>query len=194
MLRKLEKATFPLLSKLARWLAYFGGFVLTAIAVMTVISIIGRAFVGFGLGPIKGDFELVEIGSAIAVFSFLPWCQLNQGHVTVDIFSNRFPVVVQRFLKLLGNIVITLIAFVLTWRIWMGMGERVTWFEQSTRDVLGFGYKPFSPPETFILGVPVWYGYVLGVVGTMLFSIVAVFTVVRSINELSSYEVSDVRA
>jgi len=65
------------------------------------------------------------------------------------------------------------------------MGERVTWFSQETRDILGFGYKPFSVETTFILGMPTWYGYALGVVGAVLFSIVSVYTVWRDINELT---------
>lgn len=182
------------LNALSRWLAYFGGTVLTAIALMTVVSIIGRALTGFGLGPIKGDFELVEIGSAVAIFSFLPWCQLNQGHVTVDILAGRFSSRIQQLLQVIGNLTIAMIAIVITWRLWKGMGERVTWFEQSLRDTLGFGYKPFSVEETYILGMPVWYGYALGLVGAILFSIVAVYTVFRSINELRAVENAHVRS
>jgi len=194
MLRQLEKHTGHALGLISRWLAYFGGVVLTAIALITVVSVIGRALTGFGLGSIKGDFELVEIGAAVAVFSFLPWCQLNRGHVTVDILARTFPQFVQRLLELVGNIAIAMIAFVITWRLWMGMGERFTFFSQSTRDALGFGYKPFSVEETFILGLPTWYGYALGVVGAIVFTLVSVYTVWRSINELFSIESDNVRA
>jgi len=194
MLRRLEKSTGRLLHAVTRWLAYFGGFVLSAIAILTVVSIIGRAFTGFGLGPIKGDFELVEIGSAVAIFSFLPWCQLNRGHVTVDILARTFPQRIQRLLELIGNIAIAMIAFVICWRLFLGMGERVTWFTQETRDMLGFGYKPFSVEETFILGMPTWYGYALGLIGAVLFTIVSFYTIWRSINELRANEVSHVGA
>jgi len=168
--------------------------VLTAIALLTVVSVIGRALTGFGLGAIKGDFELVEIGSAVAVFSFLPWCQLNRGHVTVDILTRNFPSTLQQILALIGNVVITAIAFVITWRLWMGMGERFTFFSQSMRDALGFGYKPFSAEETFILGLPTWYGYALGFVGAALFTLVSLYTVWRSINEIKSGDVTHVGA
>ncbi|MEM6311833.1 MAG: hypothetical protein AAF754_17515, partial [Pseudomonadota bacterium] len=84
-----EARAARLMDRLARVLAYLGGIVLTAIAIMTVISTIGRAFVGLqiGLGPIPGDFELVEAGTAVAIFCFMGWCQLNQGHVTVDVLA-----------------------------------------------------------------------------------------------------------
>ncbi|MEM7270853.1 MAG: hypothetical protein AAF401_16570, partial [Pseudomonadota bacterium] len=68
----------------ARWLAFAGGLILAFLALMTVTSVLGRAFIFAGLSPIKGDYEMVEMGCAIAIFSFLPWCQLNRGHVTVD--------------------------------------------------------------------------------------------------------------
>ena len=180
----IEQRVGRALSAPARWLAYFGGLVLTAIALLTVVSVIGRALTGFGLAPIRGDFELVEIGSAVAVFCFLPWCQLNRGHVRVDILTRVLPGRLNALLEVIGDIAISLIAIVITWRLWMGMGERVTWFSQPVRDALGFGYKPFAPESTFILGWPTWYGYMAGFVGCVLFTLVAFYTVWRSTNEL----------
>ena len=50
---------------LARAMAWFGGAVLSLIALVSVASIIGRALSGLGLAPVPGDFELVEeIGRA----------------------------------------------------------------------------------------------------------------------------------
>ena len=45
---------------------------------MTVASVAMRATLGF---PILGDFELVELGTAIAVFAFLPYCHQAGGNV-----------------------------------------------------------------------------------------------------------------
>ncbi|MBA5764788.1 TRAP transporter small permease, partial [Vibrio sp. 404] len=61
-----EARTGRALEALARAMAYGGGLVLVAIAVITVASIIGRALIRLGLGPITGDFELVEAGCAVA--------------------------------------------------------------------------------------------------------------------------------
>jgi len=182
----LETRTGIMLKHLAKWLACFGGLILVGIAVLTVVSVVGRALTGYGLAPIRGDFELVEVGSAVAVFCFLPWCQLNRGHVRVDILANAFPRRVNVLLDIIGDIAISLIALVITWRIWMGMGERVTWFSQETRDMLGFGYKPFAPESTYILGWPTWYGYAVGVFACALFTIISLYTVWRSFKELSA--------
>lgn len=174
------------LERVARALAYFGGVVLISFAVMTVLSTIGRAFVGLqiGLGPVPGDFELVEAGTAVAVFCFLPWCQLKQGHVTVDIVADHLPARVNLTLILIGNVLVLIVAFVVAWRLWMGFGEQVTWFSQPVRDMLGFGYKPFTNNTTYVLGMPLWYSYLLSFIGAAFFALVSIFTVWRALNDL----------
>ena len=37
--------------------------------------------------PIPGDFELAQIGTAVAVFAFLPYCQVVRGNIVVDTFT-----------------------------------------------------------------------------------------------------------
>ena len=109
---RLERRTGRVLDGLARGLALLGGVVLAGVAAMTVVSVIGRALVGYGLGPVPGDFELVQIGCAIAVFSFMPWCQLNRGHVTVDLLVERLPLRMQRGLRVLGELALLVLAVV----------------------------------------------------------------------------------
>lgn len=181
-----EKRVERFANQLSKGLVFFGGAVLTALAFMTVLSTIGRAFVGLqiGLGPIPGDFELVEAGTAVSVFCFMSWCQLNQGHVTVDIFTNQFGPRANALLILIGNSLIFIVAFVIAWRLWMGFGEQVTWFSQPIRDLIGFGYKPFTNNTTYILGMPFWYSYLLSFIGAFCFALISAFTVWRSLNDL----------
>ena len=181
-----EKRVERFANQLSKGLVFFGGTVLTALAFMTVLSTIGRAFVGLqiGLGPIPGDFELVEAGTAVSVFCFMSWCQLNQGHVTVDIFTNQFGQRANALLILIGNSLIFIVAFVIAWRLWMGFGEQVTWFSQPIRDLIGFGYKPFTNNTTYILGMPFWYCYLLSFIGAFCFALISAFTVWRSLNDL----------
>ena len=181
-----EKRVERFASQLSKGLVFFGGAVLTALAFMTVLSTIGRAFVGLqiGLGPIPGDFELVEAGTAVSVFCFMSWCQLNQGHVTVDIFTNQFGQRANALLILIGNSLIFIVAFVIAWRLWMGFGEQVTWFSQPIRDLIGFGYKPFTNNTTYILSMPFWYSYLLSFIGAFCFALISAFTVWRSLNDL----------
>lgn len=132
---------------LSRSLAWFGAVVLIVIAVMSVISIIGRAFSFAGLGPVPGDFELVEAGTALVVFCFMPWCHLKMGHATVDMFWHFFPPAMQRGLTIFSDALMAAVWILLIWR--MGV---------ATIDYYRNG------ETTFILHMPVWLGYAASMV------------------------------
>ncbi len=170
------------LEKLSRWLAYAGGSVLVAIALVTVVSIIGRALIPFGLKPIKGDFELVEMGCAMAIFAFLPWAQFRRGHVTVDIFIQNLPKRVQAFLGFVGDAALALAAYVILWRLWLGFGEKFPYGSDALRSALGFGSKPFFVETSYELELPVWIPYAVSLVGAALFFVVALYSVWRALN------------
>ncbi len=170
------------LEKASRWLAYVGGTVLAGIALMTVVSIIGRALIPLGLKPIKGDFELVEAGCAIAIFAFLPWCQIRRGHVTVDIFIQNLPSRVQAFLGLVGDALLMIAAYVILWRLWLGFGEKFPYGGEGFRKALGMGSKPFFVETTYELELPIWIPYAAALVGAALFFIVALYSVWRALN------------
>ncbi|MEM9437787.1 MAG: TRAP transporter small permease [Pseudomonadota bacterium] len=174
---------------LARWLAYAGGIFLVAIALITVASIIGR---WINTGPIRsiaGDYELVEAGVGIAVFAFLPWCQLNRGHVTVDIFTNALPGRGRSFTALMGDVLITVSAFVVMWRFYLGFGEKFPFFSEAWRDRLSMGFKPFFPETTYELEIQVWIPFGLALIGAAAFFIVSLYTVWRSWNRLARGDV-----
>lgn len=144
-----------------------GGFVLVAITLVTVVSITGRAFVFAGLKPVPGDFELVEAGTAFAVFSFLPWCQINRGHASVEIFTASFPGLANRLIDLVTDFLMLAVALLIAWRHLEG-----------TLDKYGNG------ETTFILQFPLWWAYAASLVGAFIFIIVAAFCLIRSFSEL----------
>ena len=92
---------------MARRLALLGGVVLLGLIGLTCVSIMGRQLAGIlngttmqqvapdwalallalGIGPVLGDYEVVELGMAIAIFCFLPYCHLTFGHARVDLFQ-----------------------------------------------------------------------------------------------------------
>ena len=170
------------LEKITKAVAFLGGFLLVAIALVTVFSIIGRFFLFAGLGPIKGDYEIVEMGSAIAIFAFLPFAQFKRAHVVVDIFTARLPMQFQVILGFVGDVLIALASGVLLWRFWLGMSEKIPYGSDALRAALSMGYKPFFAETTYELSVPIWIPYALSFVGAALFFIVSVFTVWRSLN------------
>lgn len=177
-----EAATGRVVERAARWMAYAGGVVLTGFALTTVVSIIGRAFLFAGLGPIKGDYELVELGSAIAVFYFMPWCQLKRGHVTVDVFVARLPERLYALLGFLGDLLVTAFAFVIMWRLYLGFGEKFPYFSDAWRSTLVMGYRPYFPETSYELAIPVWIPFLLSLLGAVMFFLVSLYTVWRGLN------------
>jgi len=69
-------------------LAVLGGVIALAVAVVVALSVLSRWLFS---SPIPGDFELAQIGTASAVFAFLPYCQLVRGNIVVDTFTSRLP-------------------------------------------------------------------------------------------------------
>ncbi|MDP2495178.1 TRAP transporter small permease [Shimia thalassica] len=180
--KRAEHTVGRVIEAACRWLAYGGGLVLTAMAVMTVVSIVGRMFTGYGLGPVPGDYELVANGCALAVFSFLPLCQLKRGHVTVDILTSHLPKRVQAALGCVGDCLIAIASVIILRQLWLGFGEKFPYGSDALRDALGMGYKPFYPETTYELQIPVWMLYSAALVAAGLFVIVSLYTIWRSLN------------
>lgn len=166
---------------LARGLALIGGALVLAVAAMVVVSITGRALDGLGpLGPVRGDYEMVAHGCAIAVFCFMPWCHLQRGHVTVDIVADRLPGRGKALLGLLGDICIAVAAAVIARQLWLGFGEKFPYGGDAFRAALGMGYKPFFPETTYELQVPVWILYAVALLAAGGLVIVSLYAVARA--------------
>lgn len=143
---------------LCRWFATLGGLVLVAMMLMTVASIARRSLLG---APIPGDFELVEIGSAIVVSCFLPWCQITGGNVLVDFFTMKAGPRTNHALEALGDLVFLAIGFLLTWRMFHGASEFREYGEQS-----------------MVLRIPVWWGFTVILPAMALLIVTTFFTMI----------------
>jgi TRAP-type C4-dicarboxylate transport system permease small subunit len=111
-----------ILGRLSLWLALAGGVLSITVAAVVVISVVLR---GTGIGAIRGDFELVQMGTALTVFAFLPWCQARRGNVFVDTFTTRLPAIVQRGLDALWDLVYAGMMALIGWRLWLGAMDAV---------------------------------------------------------------------
>ncbi|MBI4987721.1 MAG: TRAP transporter small permease [Rhodocyclales bacterium] len=140
-----------LIYDVSRVMAWFGGLVLTLVAVISVFSIAGRALSFAGLGPVPGDFELVEAGTALAVFCFLPWCHLKRSHADVAMLWHAYPAPMRRALEILGDALMFAVWALLIWR--MGLATH----EYSVNNEV-----------SFILQMPVWWGYAASLLPALL--------------------------
>ena len=151
------------LYQIAKWLAVGGGVILFAMAVLTTISVTGRAALS---APISGDFELVAIGTGLAVFAFLPWCQLERGNVLVDFFMAGTPVRMRVFADIVGGLFYLLIASLLTWRLIFGAIDMYQYNEL-----------------TMTINFPRWTTFPVSVALLGFLVIVIAYTIARSVAE-----------
>ena len=148
--------------------AISGGLLVAALAIITVVSILGRWVASAPVlsdmtmlewvGPITGDYELVEMGTAIAVFLFLPYCHLRGGHVTVDLLVMHAPPMIQRLLAVVAETLFLVVAGLMTWRLYHGLLDKRRYMETS-----------------MLLDIPLWWGYVGGLVGFALLTLVCLY-------------------
>jgi TRAP-type C4-dicarboxylate transport system permease small subunit len=97
--------------------ALLGGLTLLAVVAMNVASVVGGAV----WVPFPGDFELTQIGVAVAAFAFLPYCELTGANVTADIFTAGAGRRVLAVFKLLASVVAFLFGLLLLWRMYGGL-------------------------------------------------------------------------
>lgn len=155
--------------KLARAMAIVGGLVLILLIALTCVSVVGRGlntlfhgwlgsalpgmskwFLDLGVGPVLGDFELVEAGVAFAIFASLPLCQISSSHASVDIFTQKLPSGLNRFLQMIIEIVFASVLILIAWRLFEGMLSKK-----------GYG------ETTFLLQFPIWWAYAASVFGAI---------------------------
>jgi len=163
---------------LSRFMAILGGIVLSFLIVLTCISIAGRILNGIlhgsfmqglapgfadwmisiGVGPVNGDFELVESGVAFAIFAFLPLCQITSGHASVDVFTNMLPRGFNRFSRMVIEIVFAAVLILIAWRLYEGMMSKK-----------GYG------ETTFLLQFPIWWAFAASFAGAVVAAIVGTY-------------------
>lgn len=144
----------------ARGLAAVGGLLLVVVALMSVASIASRALLGTAL---LGDFELVQIGCAVAVASFLPWGQMRGSHVRVDCFTATLRPGRRAALDGIGAGLLGACAALIAWRMLVG------------------AFELYASRETsMLLGVPIWGAYATMIPSFVLLALTAFYTSWRS--------------
>ncbi len=106
-----------ILESLAKLCAVAAGLLLTAITLMTCVSLIGRNTTGW---TIVGDFELSGSAAGAAIALFLPWCQIRRGNIIVDFFTAWASAATTATLDRLGAGLLGLVMALLAWRSAIG--------------------------------------------------------------------------
>ncbi|MBK6470582.1 MAG: TRAP transporter small permease [Betaproteobacteria bacterium] len=133
------------LALLARACAVLAGVLLTTITLMTCASLIGRNTTGW---TVVGDFELTGAATGAAIALFMPWCQLQRGHVMVDFFTLKASRATQDGLDRFGALLLAAVMGVVAWR--SALGGLNAWRSQAGTMLLGFPewavYAVIVPP------------------------------------------------
>ena len=171
---------------LSRVMAYLGGVMLCALVVLTCLSVLGRELndiahtwidagilpglaqtvLDLGVGPINGDFELIESGVAFAIFAFIPLCQITGGHASVDIFTAMMSPRSNRILSAVIEVVFAAVLVLIAVQIFAGMQSKIR-----------------TGQTTLLLEFPVWWAYAPSVAGAVMAACVAIYMAIQRVRE-----------
>lgn len=166
-----------ILMRIAKTMAIVGAVVLSFLILMTCVSVVGRelnAFLnssfmetyapglaqyllGLGVGPVNGDFELLENLMPFSIFAFLPLAQVYSSHATVDIFTSRLPKPLLNWMRAITEIVFALVLVVFAFKLYEGMQAKMRYGE-----------------TTYLIQFPVWWAYAAAVVASVVAAFVGI--------------------
>ena len=138
---------------------------LLAVIAINTASIITQAVWGWA---VPGDFELTEMGVAVAAFAYLPYCQIAGLNVTADIFTAKASKFWLSLFALLAAVVALTFAIILAWRMFNGM------LDQREYDY-----------TSHILSIPIWWGYAPSVVSLALLAFASLASLLTALGDLS---------
>lgn len=134
-----------------------GGALLLALVGLNLWSVLADALVG---KPFPGTIELTELGTAVAVAAFFPYCQLTRANVQVDVFTARAGPRALHALDAVAAAGAFVVALVIAWRMALGLADQ---------RASGLG--------TAILQLPVWLAFVPIVASFLLLALAALVSV-----------------
>ena len=147
-----------------RLLALAGGALLLVAIVITLVSVTGRYAFN---APVPGDYELVELVCAVGVFLFFPYTQAIGGNITAEFFTAGLSARHRRVLDVGNDIVFTLVAMLLTWRL-----------------AVGFLDKFDTGETTILIQLPLWWAFGVAVVSMFLLAVVCLMRVAAGVGAL----------
>jgi TRAP-type C4-dicarboxylate transport system permease small subunit len=158
------------LERLCGAVALLGGLVLIAIMLISSVSVIGRGLsliFAARFSGIPGDVEIIQLGCAVAIFAFLPICQLKRANVLVGAFTKNLPVRYRACCDLAANLLFLVLAFVLALQLGHGTAEKFS-----------------NHDTTMVLRIPEGWAYAVALLLAWLLVLATAYTVARSALEI----------
>ncbi len=99
--------------------------------------------------------ELVQLGCAVVVASFLPYTQFRHANIIVDFFTSNVSETTQTKLDAFGSLLYALVMALIAWRVAVG----------------GIDIKA-SQETSMLMALPLWIPYMLMVPGLVLCTVI----------------------
>jgi TRAP-type C4-dicarboxylate transport system permease small subunit len=148
-----------------------GGLFILAIVFVTTANVglfaFDRAVRPFGgsIPGLPGYEDFVSLAVSCAALMFFPFCQLQRGHVAVDVFTEKLPKHLRRGLDRAWSAAASLLALFLAYWMLLGLLE-------SRSD------GALSP----VIGWPLWPFYLPGILSLLLWAVVAALQAVEKVS------------
>lgn len=154
--------TVQAVRKIIEYWALAGGLLLFAVVLVNATSLAGNIALN---QPVPGDFEIVEVGVAVAVFAFLPYCQITGANVTADIFTVWAGPRLLAALQVLASVIALGFAILLLWRMSYGLAD----------------YREYREVTT-IYQFPIWLAFIPILLSLFLLTLGCLVTLYESLN------------
>ena len=116
--------------------------------VLTFFDVVGRYLLN---RPIRGAFEITELGLLVLIFAGLPLVSHADEHVTMDFIDRILPGGARRAWIRVMHAVCAAIMFFLTWQVWI-KANKIAGYADTT-DVLLIPIGPFVYFMALMIGL-----------------------------------------
>ena len=116
--------------------------------VLTFFDVVGRYLLN---RPIRGAFEITELGLLVLIFAGLPLVSHADEHVTMDFIDRMLPQALARAWIRVIHAVCAAIMFFLAWQVWI-KANRIASYADTT-DVLRVTISPFVYFMALMIGL-----------------------------------------
>ncbi|MDQ0341027.1 TRAP-type C4-dicarboxylate transport system permease small subunit [Caldalkalibacillus uzonensis] len=138
---------------ISKGLHYVAHLILLIMMFTVTVDVLGRFLIN---RPLLGSYEITQMGLALTVFFSLAYTHYVKEHITIDFVVEKFPPTVQKIFDIVISLVIAALMGVICWQLW-----------ESAQRFLK------SNAVTGDLGIPVYIFYIMAMVGTVVFALVA---------------------
>ena len=158
-LSKLLSGLISSIKKVVLHWTYCGGVVLSLVVLLNTYSALAGYFFA---SPFPGDVELTRMGVAVAAFTFLPYCQLTFGNVSVAFFTTYASARTILLFSRINSAIAFTFSLILLWRMSQGLVEYSELLVTSAT-----------------MNIPLWYVFIPIVISILLLLLACLVTFIR---------------